>query len=57
MKKKYIQPEMHLEDCILDNLMQVQTSQGEFTPGIGTDDDFSTKDRDNTGDSSWGDLW
>lgn len=57
MKKKYIQPEMHLEDYVLDNLMLAETSKGEFTPGVGTDDDFSTKDRNNEGDSSWGDLW
>lgn len=57
MKKKYIQPEMHLEDYVLDNLMFVETSQGELVPGEGTDEDFSTKDRNNEGDSSWGDLW
>lgn len=57
MKKDYIRPEMHLEDCILDNPMLVTTSQGGFTGGEGGQDDLGAKDRDNTGDSSWGDLW
>ena len=57
MKKDYIRPEMHLEDYVLDNLMLAETSNGGFADGEGGQDDLGAKDRDNTGDSSWGDLW
>lgn len=55
MKKDYIKPEIHLEDYVLDNLMLAETSKGNTTDEE-ADDGFA-KDRDNTGDSSWGDLW
>ena len=58
MKKDYIKPEVHINNFELEtSLLDASTEGGNFDDTQGNPDDFSSKDRNNTGDSSWGDLW
>lgn len=58
MKKDYIKPEVHINNFELEtSLLQASSEQGNINPEEGDPDDFSSKDRNNTGDSSWGDIW
>ena len=58
MKKDYIKPEVHINNFELEtSLLDASTGGGNIDDTPGDPDDFSSKDRNNTGDSSWGDLW
>lgn len=53
MKKDYIKPEIHLEEILLGTQLLSESNMVD----IGGNGSWDSKEREETEDSSWGDLW